>query len=1669
MTDSSDDFREQTTLQLEVLRRRLEELELAAGEIREHLETLAGSVAADEDLAESFEAEASVETASTEVPAADEVAAEAQEEPEVLLSDFETEIEEIPRTDGLSGGLLEGDEEPLTEEVLVEADPAEETPTPEVSTASEEQSITILSPFGEAGESGPTQEVSFGQPEGYDAGPTVPPPVVESEPIPDLAYARAQSSNARRERKAFEADLEMRIGSVWLNRLGLVALLISFALLAKYANPRLMPWHRVLVSYLASAGLFGIGWHLRDRLKGFARPVMAGGIALAFFTGFAAYFLEPMACVSVWTSLILMSAAIASLFLCAEFWRSESTAGLAIFLGHVAAYVSGGETSNASAVAILILSITTLVFFVRHEWMPLSLFAVIAAFVSHFLWATRAPVSGTASETFWHNMVFLTSYYVIFLSADVIYRRRLFLRGAEAFSSGQLMTGRAVGPAALMMYVSISVWLFQQTGVYWDRLYLFLLPMAAVQVALVLFHHRHRNVDFRLYASAAVVFASLGLISGLDGLTLNLALAAEALLLLVLARVLNFWFLTPLAQIVLTVNFVHFWFSDSRLISSWPAFVGAVATATVYFVKARLMETAEPAADDPSLPGGYAATLFRQVMNAQSGRIAYLQVIAGSVLVFYQCNTFFSGSWRALAVAVLVLPIVGCAIWFKSRPMMVGTVSLYYGCLYQLSEAGSSQTAIWLVQQVVLSSMVATGLVALSRSRRTMESPLRLFGIVSMSLAAVGAWAHIGAGVPQALWFPLWFAVPAAFWLETELWRGPPPEDESHLLHGSGRDIKAQAREIGARVRGALPVVAAVLTCRAAWEVFASPSAALWFLSVTTVCLLAVTMWRRSRFLLLGLCVHMVITVGLAANVALAMTQVGGLLWWVTTSTAGTGLILVFSSSRARRGSYLSAGVVALLLTVGFVFRLCALDTSAFSIFSLWLLPLLVLWAGVGLLWDRFRRGQWQDAKWHDRVGLDELGRNLGWLTIVFSLAVVGAQTWAVLRQLQVESAALVVLSTLAIALLAAAAIRPTPVFLVGLVAQLALNLGVLNDWAQVLDARPMLGWWVVSEPVVVALVLLAAFRWQRRGSTAISALACLAMTAASTVALVLANSNDFSPLWMWVGTAVATWVGIEFMRTMFCSQDFSFEGWSDIFGASLLGRGFERSGMVVGLMVSAMVFGMSLRHFQELEQTLWFLVAVTPALVVASVLRSSPALCASVVGLVTLANVLLLVRAPTGIDEIVTWSLFSETVFAAAALVFFGNRQRRISFAFGGVLALVWAMVTASGLVVSSATFSPYSLWLISMAGFWLVIELMRSGVLVTRGETGGPLRDRIGLDLVPPNSAVIGVPSSLVGATLLTLATSLHFSNNQTPIVLLMAFTIVFVAVTAVRRSVACGAAAGLIFSASHLIFYTDLGLTRAVSEMPLIGFALIVVSIVLAGGIDAWAARTGHGNGVWAWYPLILGLVLGHLFLGRYAAQVTENDAVALPAQMVLVFIVAACGWRFGLVRMSAAGVAGTAWVLVALFARSLTTGGREDLFMAGLLVCVQVILVERLSMSERSLLPESVRGFLHNILVVISALALVLVLYLDNAIRGFWTTSGWSLVALGYVAVGFSFKSPTYRRTGLAVVGLSVLRVVFVDIAQAEPIYRIVAFMCLGGSLVAVSFLYSHFKEKISRWL
>ena len=72
---------------------------------------------------------------------------------------------------------------------------------------------------------------------------------------------------------------------------------------------------------------------------------------------------------------------------------------------------------------------------------------------------------------------------------------------------------------------------------------------------------------------------------------------------------------------------------------------------------------------------------------------------------------------------------------------------------------------------------------------------------------------------------------------------------------------------------------------------------------------------------------------------------------------------------------------------------------------------------------------------------------------------------------------------------------------------------------------------------------------------------------------------------------------------------------------------------------------------------------------------------------------------------------------------------------------------------------------------------------------------------------------------------------------------------------------------------------------------------------------------------------------------------------------------------------------------------------------------------------------------------------------------FVTVSWALGAFLLFAIGFFLKDKYFRYAGMIMTLSAVLRIVFIDLAELDLIYRILVFICFGVVLMIVSYLYT----------
>ncbi|MBI5863584.1 MAG: DUF2339 domain-containing protein [Planctomycetes bacterium] len=73
--------------------------------------------------------------------------------------------------------------------------------------------------------------------------------------------------------------------------------------------------------------------------------------------------------------------------------------------------------------------------------------------------------------------------------------------------------------------------------------------------------------------------------------------------------------------------------------------------------------------------------------------------------------------------------------------------------------------------------------------------------------------------------------------------------------------------------------------------------------------------------------------------------------------------------------------------------------------------------------------------------------------------------------------------------------------------------------------------------------------------------------------------------------------------------------------------------------------------------------------------------------------------------------------------------------------------------------------------------------------------------------------------------------------------------------------------------------------------------------------------------------------------------------------------------------------------------------------------------------------------------------------------------WALYAIGLVAIGFARRVAWSRYAGLALLGLTLLKVVTVDMSQAQYLYRVLSLLALGIVLIVTSLAYARLSKRL----
>jgi uncharacterized membrane protein len=364
-----------------------------------------------------------------------------------------------------------------------------------------------------------------------------PPPIVP-QPAPVFAATSAllpvPPIIAEPEEKT---SFELRLGTFWLVRVGIVVLLTGLAFLGYYAYDnfvgRLGPGGKLTLIYFAGVLLGGAGTWLQRRgekpaLKNYGQVLFAGALATIYFATYAAHYLPPLRVIeSGVLDGILLLAWVGVIVWIADHRKSEILALFAICLAYYTAVVT--DIGLFTLYSNVILTAAAVFFLLRNRWATLSIVTLPATYGAFVFWRFYHHgdfVWNLPSTQLTYGNVFLAGYWVIFTAA-------VFLSQSEKLIGVKRAAYLSANNAAFFGMVILSM-LHVNSGSFWK----FSLGFGVMLIGLAAAARKwlaQEPLAAKAYLSQGLLLVTLGFIAYFSGLKLALVLAAERTMLLVLS------------------------------------------------------------------------------------------------------------------------------------------------------------------------------------------------------------------------------------------------------------------------------------------------------------------------------------------------------------------------------------------------------------------------------------------------------------------------------------------------------------------------------------------------------------------------------------------------------------------------------------------------------------------------------------------------------------------------------------------------------------------------------------------------------------------------------------------------------------------------------------------------------------------------------------------------------------------------------------------------------------------------------------------------------------------------------------------------------------------------------------------------------------------------------
>lgn len=666
-----------------------------------------------------------------------------------------------------------------------------------------------------------------------------------------------------------KTSFEMRLGTFWLVRIGIVMLLTGIAFFANYAYHHIIgklgPAGKILLLYLASGLLLGAGawWqrrNVKESLKNYAQVLFAGGLAAVYFTTYAAHHVPPLRVIeSALADGTLLLAWAGFIMWIADRRKSEIMALFAVGLAFYSSVIT--RVGEFTLYSNLVLTIAAVGFLVRNRWAGLSFASLATSYAGYTFWRFLHDDGwrwATPDENLWLGAGFLASYWLVFTAAT-------FLSKSENLSGSSRAVFLTLNNGAFFTLFVLTM-LQVHTGGFWK----FSLGYGAALLVLAVLAQKFLSAEpfaKNSYLTQGLLLVTLGVISKFSGLQLSLILGAESVVLFALGSqrqsvILKFfayaaallatgWCVASLkhfdaqglwtgAGLGALLTFNAFWSHrldagrSEQPLRVEPSFFTVLAFAN--WLATTWLNTTEA-----NLPLALAAEAVALTFSIYLLRIREIALLGQFFLIFAQLAWLFHFLalvppwWNPMAIIAIT---VGLSHWWQRQKTIAISEETFivYSSLFAL--ASVAITIVWLYPLIsapawlALASLLAVAVTIYGVATRAW--PLAICGQIFL---VVGAWEFFRQVVQEK---PEWYfplapvAALAILSFATVGWFARQPES------------KAEVREPLLQTALVYRWIALAMSLLWIWQ-YAPEREHVWTFMLAAVAVFALAMWRYNR------------------------------------------------------------------------------------------------------------------------------------------------------------------------------------------------------------------------------------------------------------------------------------------------------------------------------------------------------------------------------------------------------------------------------------------------------------------------------------------------------------------------------------------------------------------------------------------------------------------------------------------------------------------------------------------------------------------------------------------------------------------------------------------------------------------------------------------------------